>query len=216
MRLCFPNKQIQNPDAIFEKFWLNVKFIMNYFYNIYVQYPNRVEQWSSILNQLQKNGDYYEIYRHIELFLCSFALNVMNSMDLHYFFILYANVKKWKKIKKNEESKIKNFNFNIQKQNNITFLCIDIFHHTIDNIKNRKHYDAIFNFFNNVENINLSNLRQIFHMAVILQNYKILESLIKYVDIKLVCKDYFNLDVSKNIKPKKLLEILTLTNIYNI
>jgi hypothetical protein len=214
MKFFYRNNKFKNPDYKFEKFWLNIKISMNSFYCTYLKYPNRVNHWSSILNDFQTQNNFYEIIRHIELFLCYFSLNVMNSLDTHFFTILYNNYKLWNKIKKQEEKLINNFNFSID--NNTTFFSIELFNSCIHHINTKNNFDIIYKFFYNIENFNFNNLRTIFYMAVVLNNHSILLHLSKYVDLNTVCKEYFNLDISNKIKPKKLLEILTFTNIYNI
>jgi hypothetical protein len=110
-----------NPDYEIEEFWLGLKNSMNNFYLQISKSENIVEQWSSQLNELQRERNYAEIEISIHRFITKYAIDILRSMNLYHYHILYTNIKRWRKLRE----KYRFFKSRL-KYENIVYLYIDI------------------------------------------------------------------------------------------
>lgn len=221
-------------------FWTSLEKLFHLFHIKHYTYQNHYDSWTLELSSLCSNSQYIEIINYINQKLTIFSLNVISSLDIVIFNKLYSKFKIWSKLMKKERNLINKFkldeirsivNLSTQPtsiyqdttniyydgniQNNKDF-CIHLFNITKHFLKHREKREKIKLLFKNIHNNDIVNLRQIYCLATYLKSKKIIKLIKKNYSIKESCKNYFNIDVDNNIKSKKLLEILTITNIYDI
>jgi hypothetical protein len=214
--LSFFNKKKKEPDYRYEKFWGSYKKFLNNFYCSNIQYPNLVNKWSIQLNIFKNKLQYYDICLLIDNIVNEFTVNIITSFNIEYYNIQKTYINKWLNIKKKEISNIDDFSFINNKTNKLFF--IDLFDCCYKNIHTNR--IELYNFFSDYNkfdnNINNNNYRPIFCLACKLNNHQIIELLIKTINIKHICKTNFDLDIDDNITSKKLLDILSFINLYEI
>lgn len=95
----------EKPDVKIEEFWLSVK---NVFKLIVAAHDDKkhhtksfvkIEKWSNILNELQKQKRYDDIERTIEYLLKKVFMFVMKIGARYHFDLLYTQLERWNKTK---------------------------------------------------------------------------------------------------------------------
>ena len=208
-------------------FWCSLETHFQLFHFKYRHFYNYYSNWSNELSQLcsDPHSTIIQVIQYIHSKISTHCFNIISTMDTKLFQKFYKKFKIWKKIIKKEESIIQSFTNNSKTstqqhtpyiiQDNALF-CIKLFYLCIPFLNKREKREKIFEFFQNIHDINFSNLRQLFIIASILKSKKIIRHIKHNYNLSICCKDYFNIDIDYKIKSKKLLEILTLINIYNL
>jgi hypothetical protein len=211
--LCF-NK---NNYKKYKKFWEEYIFFLNKFYCSHINYYNNTEELTNQYYIHMQNNDYNEITKLIDNIIHSVNLDIITIFDIKMFESHKDFIIKWEKIK---VKNILDFEHNSDKKIEEMFVNLFISCYKNINGNDEEHVMIIYNFFTNYtkfkNDIKNDNYRPIFCLAVRLKDKNIIKTLMEYIDIVSIFKNQFDLSIIDGTKSTKILEVLSLINLYDV
>lgn len=189
-----------NPDKHIEYFWYGFKnSIKNLFSVNKLKQILPVDEWSSTLNDLQKEGKYEEIEENIRKYMEIFGYYVIKYGDLHYGNIFNSNIKRWNKISKN-------FGWNYNREKSIYTSFLKIFFSAIKRKKT--------GLLEKIREYSSSDIRNIIILQDVLldsieeRDESIIDFIGECYDIWGFINDNYDVIVKKGMSGKKILKII--------
>ena len=180
-------KKTNNPDKYYEYFWYSFKISMKNFFNNFNKKDlcQMIEDWSSTLNNLQKEKKYDDIQKNIKSYIKKYCEILIKHNTLYHGELLFTNIKRWNKY--SEKYKIG--------YNDIIYLRLRIYLYGV----NKKNNEIL-------EVVN-DDIYDILDYAIKNKYCSIINHITKAKDISDYILDKYSMKISKNINGIKLLKL---------